>query len=69
MPTSCKFIIPIGMYADWISASGWSGLYAQGYKFEGYASMAQVANKADKTALDELAAKVDAANTALEEVA
>lgn len=36
------------MYADWISASGWSDLYARGYKFEGYASMAQVANKADK---------------------
>ena len=48
VPTSCKFIIPIGMYADWISASGWSDLYARGYKFEGYASMAQVANKADK---------------------
>lgn len=36
------------MYADWIFASGWSGLYAQGYKFEGYASTAQLAAKANK---------------------
>ena len=48
VPTSCKFIIPLGMYDEWISASGWSDLYAQGYKFEGYASTAQIANKADK---------------------
>lgn len=48
VPTSCKFIIPIGMYDEWISASMWSNLYAQGYKFEGYASTAQLANKADK---------------------
>ena len=46
--TSYKFIIPIGMYDDWISASGWSGLYALGCKFEGYASTAQLADKADK---------------------
>ena len=48
VPTSCKFIIPLGMYNEWIAASGWSDLYAQGYKFEGYASTAQLANKADK---------------------
>ena len=48
VPTSCKFIIPIGMYDEWIAASGWSNLYAQGYKFEGYASTAQLSNKADK---------------------
>lgn len=36
------------MYDEWIAASGWSNLYAQGYKFEGYASTAQLANKADK---------------------
>ena len=48
MPTSCKFVIPIGMYDEWIAASGWSDLYSAGYKFEGYASTAQLANKADK---------------------
>ena len=48
VPTSCKFIIPIGMYDEWIAASGWSDLYSAGYKFEGYASTAQLANKADK---------------------
>ena len=48
VPTSCKFIIPIGMYDEWIAASGWSDLYAQGYKFEGYASTSQLANKANK---------------------
>ena len=36
------------MYDEWIAASGWSDLYAQGYKFEGYASTAQLADKADK---------------------
>ena len=69
VPTSCKFIIPIGMYDEWISASGWSDLHSAGYKFEGYASTAQLADKADKTALDELSAKVGTANAALEEVA
>ena len=48
VPTSCKFIIPIGMYDEWISADMWSNWYAQGYKFEGYASTAQLANKADR---------------------
>ena len=36
------------MYDEWISESMWSNWYAQGYKFEGYASTAQLANKADK---------------------
>ena len=36
------------MYDEWISASMWSNWYAQGYKFEGYASTAQLAGKADK---------------------
>lgn len=72
------------MYDEWISADMWSNWYVQGYKFEGYASTAQLANKADKattlsgygitdaatkTELDALAAKVDTANAALEEVA
>ena len=48
MPTSCKFIIPLGMYEEWIAESGWSDLYADGYKFEGYASTDQLADKADK---------------------
>jgi hypothetical protein len=30
------------MYDEWIAAEGWSALYAQGYKFEGYASIEQV---------------------------
>jgi hypothetical protein len=42
VPNTCKFIIPLGMYDEWISASGWSGLYADGYKFEGYASTKQM---------------------------
>jgi hypothetical protein len=37
------------MYDEWISASGWSGLYADGYKFDGYASAEQVKAKRDKT--------------------
>ena len=48
VPTSCKFIIPIGMYDEWISADKWSNLHSAGYKFEGYASTAQLAKKADK---------------------
>ena len=48
VPTSCKFIIPLGMYDEWIAASGWSDMYSAGYKFEGYASTAQLADKADK---------------------
>jgi hypothetical protein len=42
VPNTCKFIIPLGMYDEWISAPGWSDLYAEGYKFEGYASTEQV---------------------------
>ena len=49
VPTSCKFIIPLGMYDEWIAADGWAGMYAQGYKFEGYVSMEQVKEKRDKT--------------------
>jgi hypothetical protein len=30
------------MYDEWIAAPNWSDLYAQGYKFEGYASTEQV---------------------------
>ena len=48
VPTSCRFIVPLGMYDEWTSAPVWSELYAAGYKFEGYASTAQLANKADK---------------------
>ena len=48
VPTSCRFIIPLGMYDEWTSAPGWRDLYAAGYRFEGYASTAQLANKADK---------------------
>lgn len=48
VPTSCKFIVPLGMYDEWISAPAWSELYAAGYRFEGYASTAQIENKADK---------------------
>ena len=36
------------MYDEWTSAPVWQELYAAGYKFEGYASTAQLANKADK---------------------
>ena len=36
------------MYDEWISAPVWSDLYAAGYKFEGYASTAQLEDKADK---------------------
>ena len=49
VPTSCKFIIPLGMYDEWIAADGWAGMYAQGYKFEGYASTEQVKEKRDRT--------------------
>ena len=74
VPTSCKFIIPLGMYDEWISATVWSELYAEGYRFEGYASTEQLSDKADrattlagygitdgatKTELAELAAKVE----------
>lgn len=45
VPTSCRFIIPLGMYDEWIAANGWSDLYAQGYKFEGYASVDDVKNQ------------------------
>ena len=38
VPTSCRFIIPLGMSDEWIAAEGWKELYAQGYKLEGYAS-------------------------------
>jgi hypothetical protein len=42
VPNTCKFVIPLGMYDEWIDAPGWSDLYSQGYKFEGYASTEQV---------------------------
>lgn len=42
VPNTCKFIIPLGMYDEWIAAPGWSDLYASGYKFEGYASTEQL---------------------------
>jgi hypothetical protein len=42
VPTTCRFIIPIGMYDEWIAADKWKDLYAAGYKFEGYASTEQV---------------------------
>ena len=48
VPTSCRFIVPLGMYDEWTSAPVWRDLYTAGYKFEGYASTAQLANKADK---------------------
>lgn len=41
IPNTCKFIIPLGMYDEWIVADGWSNLYSRGYKFDGYASASQ----------------------------
>ena len=57
VPTTCKFIIPIGMYDEWIAAPNWSDLYAQGYKFDGYASTEDVA--AVQNMLGEYAKKID----------
>lgn len=33
VPTSCKLIVPDAQYDAWIAASGWSDLYAAGYRF------------------------------------
>lgn len=45
VPTTCRFIIPLGMYDEWIAAPNWSNLYAQGYKFDGYANVDDVKNQ------------------------
>ena len=36
VPTSCKIIVPDSLYDTWIASSGWSTLYANGYKFLRY---------------------------------
>lgn len=45
VPTTCKLIIPLGMYDEWIDSPNWSDLYAQGYKFEGYASISDISSQ------------------------
>lgn len=42
VPVTCRFIIPLGMYDEWVNAYGWYDLYASDYKFEGYASIDDV---------------------------
>lgn len=46
VPTTCRIIIPLGMYDEWIAAPGWRDLYAQGYKFVGYADAADIPKSA-----------------------
>ena len=33
VPTTCEFRIPAALYDEWINATNWAALYAQGYKF------------------------------------
>ena len=33
VPTTCEFRIPAALYDKWITATNWSTMYAQGYKF------------------------------------
>lgn len=33
VPTTCEFRIPAALYNEWINATNWAALYAQGYKF------------------------------------
>ena len=33
VPTTCEFRIPAALYDEWIKATNWSTMYAQGYKF------------------------------------
>lgn len=33
VPTTCEFRIPAALYDQWIKATNWSTMYAQGYKF------------------------------------
>lgn len=33
VPTTCEFRIPASLYDEWINATNWSAIYAQGYKF------------------------------------
>ena len=33
VPTTCEFRIPSALYNEWINATNWAALYAQGYKF------------------------------------
>ena len=33
VPTTCEFRIPAALYDQWITATNWSTMYAQGYKF------------------------------------
>ena len=33
VPTTCEFRIPASLYDEWINATNWAALYAQGYKF------------------------------------
>lgn len=33
VPTTCRIIVPDAQYSVWVAASGWSTLYANGYKF------------------------------------
>ena len=33
VPTTCEFRIPAALYDEWITATNWSAMYAQGYKF------------------------------------
>ena len=33
VPTTCEFRIPTSLYDEWINATNWAALYAQGYKF------------------------------------
>ena len=33
VPMTCEFRIPAALYDEWINATNWAALYAQGYKF------------------------------------
>jgi len=53
VPTSCKLIVPDAQYNAWTTASGWSSLVTQGYKFLKhseweYARKYELAAKLDK---------------------
>lgn len=65
VPTTCKFIVPLGMYDGWIAANGWKDLYEAGYKFMGYADAgssrafgADIEDLPDGATYDELFAHV-----------
>lgn len=38
VPTTCKIRVPAALYDNWIKATNWSTLYAQGYNFEAVAT-------------------------------